>query len=226
MAQVAPSVASRAESSNAADAQVTGQLIVKPSDLPPHLQLKHRITQSLIDLGSTFLTDYADPSTDYDPFEPKKRIVADISDTKGAAIDNSAVSAVAKLNKAAHRAFGTVGDYLKYDYSEEFGPLRKRCILEVTRNDGLKRVYSTKPEFARKSEAKTKVATIAIENGAIDFILYGNDPRGKGYSLAPVNGPVHTVEDEAADSLFDINTVPTQESAASGSNPTEVVDSD
>lgn len=68
--------------------------------------------------------------------------------------------------------------------------------MEVTRNDGLKRVYSTKSEFARKSEAKTKAASIAIENGAIDFILYGDEPKSKGYALAPVNIPAHPIEED------------------------------
>ena len=72
----------------------------------------------------------------------------------------------------------------------------KKCILTVTRPDDTKRIYSTKPDFARKSEAKTKAASIAIENGAIDFILYGENGKAKGIRLAPVNAPSHPVEDD------------------------------
>ena len=177
----------------------------------PRVDRKSKITKRLISLGSTILSDYSDPATDYDPFVPKRHPTHEIVEPKSE--EASVVSAVAKLNKAAQRAFGVVGDFLKYDYSEEFGPLRKcfcymqpslrlavsfegkRCILEITRSDDSKRVYSTRHEFARKSEAKTKAASIAIDHGAIDFITYGDEPRSKGFTLAPVNTPLHAIED-------------------------------
>lgn len=92
----------------------------------PQRQLKARITERLIGLGSTILSDYADPATDYDPFQPKRRPAAEQIEAKSS--DTAVVSAVAKLNKAAQRAFGAVGDFLRYDYSEEFGPLRASCL--------------------------------------------------------------------------------------------------
>lgn len=89
----------------------------------PSLELRSKITRQLISLGSTLLADYADLATDYDPFVPRRRPAHEPVEPKTEEV--SVVSAVAKLNKAAQRAFGAVGDFLKYDYSEEFGPLRK-----------------------------------------------------------------------------------------------------
>lgn len=207
------------------------------------LHLGSKITKGLISLGSTILSDYTDPATDYDPFIPKRRPTHEHVESK--AEEGSIVSAVAKLNKAAQRAFGAVGDFLKYDYSEEFGPLRKftcrkrlgssfqqffegkRCILEITRSDGSKRVYSTKHDFARKSEAKTKAASIAIDHGAIDFIMYGDEPRNKGFTLAPVNTPLHAIEDAAPSSDVanaspeEINNAPCAVIADGGSVPSQ-----
>lgn len=104
---------------DAEDTIVVGGVSLK---VDPQRQFKARITERLIGLGSTILSDYADPATDYDPFQPKRRPAAEHIEAKSS--DAAVVSAVAKLNKAAQRAFGAVGDFLRYDYSEEFGPLR------------------------------------------------------------------------------------------------------
>lgn len=90
------------------------------------LERKASLTNQLIRLGSVLLHTYADPATDYDIFQPKlPPVVENPEETTG---ESNVVSAVAKLNKAVQRAFGAVGDYLKYDYSEEFGPLRTKCL--------------------------------------------------------------------------------------------------
>jgi hypothetical protein len=63
----------------------------------------------------------------------------------------------------------------------------KQCILTITRLNGHSRSYKTEPEFKRKIDAKSRVADIAVEMGAIDFILYGNKKTDKSLVLAPVD---------------------------------------
>lgn len=68
--------------------------------------------------------------------------------------------------------------------------LDKQCILTIRRPNGLTRSYASEPNFRRKSDAKARVATIAVEMGAVDFILYGNKDSSKASSklvLAPID---------------------------------------
>lgn len=65
----------------------------------------------------------------------------------------------------------------------------KQCILTITRPDGAVRSYKSKPIFRRKNDAKAQVATIAVEDGAMDFILHGDSDilkAKKGVLLAPL----------------------------------------
>ena len=82
--------------------------------------------------------------------------------------------------------FLLIPSFLLFPYLRSAG---KQCILTITRPNGVSRSYITKPEFIRKSEAKACAATIALEMGAIDFILYGSkSPGKKKILLAPVHG--------------------------------------
>jgi hypothetical protein len=68
----------------------------------------------------------------------------------------------------------------------------KKCILTITRPNGASRSYATEPVFSRKNEAKAHVAALAIEMGAIEFIVSGyvDTPKGKkGLVLAPLDAP-------------------------------------
>lgn len=80
------------------------------------------VTQALLDLGSALLSSFADPATDYDQFAPAK-VIAEQAEDKP--IDGNIFGAVAKLNKACQKAFGAVGDVLRFEILEEYGPLRK-----------------------------------------------------------------------------------------------------
>ena len=61
--------------------------------------------------------------------------------------------------------------------------------MTIARPNGQTRSYTTEPTFSRKSDAKARAAAIAVEMGAIDFILHGNkdasDSRS-GLVLAPL----------------------------------------
>ncbi|KAJ7159845.1 hypothetical protein C8R43DRAFT_993814 [Mycena crocata] len=96
---------------------------------------------------------------------------------------------LARLHQTFQRTFGPSNpNGLKFDFTEEAID-KKQCILTVTRPEGVVRVYTTKPVFRRKNEAKAAVATVAIENGVLDFIVHGDSDAlkaKKGLLLAPL----------------------------------------
>lgn len=52
------------------------------------------------------------------------------------------------------------------------------------------RSYASEPTFTRKSDAKARAAALAVEMGAVDFILHGNKDSSKARSkivLAPID---------------------------------------
>ncbi|KAJ7148188.1 hypothetical protein C8R43DRAFT_1009602 [Mycena crocata] len=96
---------------------------------------------------------------------------------------------LARLHETFQRTFGPSNpNCLKFDFTEEAID-KKQCILTVTRPEGVVRVYTTKPVFRRKIEAKAAVATVAIENGVLDFIVHGDSDALKAKKellLAPL----------------------------------------
>ncbi|KAH7886679.1 hypothetical protein F5I97DRAFT_1025287 [Phlebopus sp. FC_14] len=88
------------------------------------------------------------------------------------------VNAVSQLHQTCQRVFGST-DALKFEFVEEKGPRSKQCILTIVRPDGSKRSYTTQPTFARKNEAKSEAAKIAIEMGALDFLMRGEGNTSK-----------------------------------------------
>ncbi|KAF9524226.1 hypothetical protein CPB83DRAFT_621767 [Crepidotus variabilis] len=81
---------------------------------------------------------------------------------------------VSMLHEASHRVFGS-SDCLKFEYMEE-DPKDKQCILTITRPNGSIRSYKSDPGagFTRRQEARMQAAKIAVEMGAVDFILSGD----------------------------------------------------
>ena len=81
----------------------------------------------------------------------------------------------------------------------------KRCILTITRPNGATRSYTSKPEFARKAEARAAAATIAVDMGAIDFIKHGSPEAvaKRGLVLAPLDAPGSVQEPSATDAEED-----------------------
>jgi hypothetical protein len=67
------------------------------------------------------------------------------------------------------------------------------------------RSYTSKPEFARKAEARAAAAVIAVDMGAIDFIKYGSPEAvaKRGLVLAPLDAPGSVQEPSATDAEED-----------------------
>ncbi|KAI0048163.1 hypothetical protein FA95DRAFT_1558312 [Auriscalpium vulgare] len=94
------------------------------------------------------------------------------------------------LHQVCSQEFGSI-EPLKYEILEEHGKEKKHCILTITRPNGSIRSYTTKPEFARKADARAAAAAVAVEMGALDFIKHGapDVQAKKGLVLAPLDAP-------------------------------------
>lgn len=110
-----------------------------PTDSHPESTALDRtgITKKLLALGSAPLSTFSDPTTDYDAFQPPtvpstqaeeevelqddEEIIQGLNPTSAYQLQNASV---AKLNRAAQRAFGTSVHYLNYDFVEDQGPRR------------------------------------------------------------------------------------------------------
>ncbi|KAI0262038.1 hypothetical protein BC834DRAFT_892735 [Gloeopeniophorella convolvens] len=94
------------------------------------------------------------------------------------------------LQQICSQTFGSI-DALNYEIIEEEGKEKKRCILTITRPNGATRSYTSKPEFARKAEARAAAAAVAVDMGAIDFIKHGSPEAvtKRGLVLAPLDAP-------------------------------------
>ncbi|KDQ07787.1 hypothetical protein BOTBODRAFT_70139 [Botryobasidium botryosum FD-172 SS1] len=156
-----------------------------------------QVAQNLSRLGGVHLERFASPTVDFESLQPAPPAPApdDQSDT----IEKRSIlplHAVQHLHQACQRAFVHVTpETLKFEFLEEFGPTHKSCILTITRPGGASRSYTTKAEFSRKNEAKARAAAIAIEMGAVDFILYGDaEPDRKSAAiLAPLDAPARSL---------------------------------
>ncbi|KAJ7208004.1 hypothetical protein GGX14DRAFT_634814, partial [Mycena pura] len=113
---------------------------------------------------------------------------------------------ITRLHQAAFNVAGRSNNVLKFEHLEK-APDQKQCFLTITRPDGAVRSYRTEPIFKRKADAKARVANIAVEHGALDFIHNGDSDESKaikGTLLAPLEDkqPVASasrpVQEEAA----------------------------
>ncbi|KAH9849147.1 hypothetical protein C2E23DRAFT_888535 [Lenzites betulinus] len=84
--------------------------------------------------------------------------------------------AVARLHQACQHNFGST-DGLRYEIEEDIVGAGKRCKLTITRPNGISRTYSSSTTHQRKYDAKVHISTVAIENGAMDFIVSGDGDR-------------------------------------------------
>ncbi|KAI0822152.1 hypothetical protein BC628DRAFT_1422075 [Trametes gibbosa] len=84
--------------------------------------------------------------------------------------------AVARLHQACQHNFGDT-DGLRYEFEEDVVGFGTRCKLIITRPNGTSRTYTSPIAHQRKYDAKAHISTVAIENGAIDFILSGDGSR-------------------------------------------------
>ncbi|KAG9312604.1 hypothetical protein JVU11DRAFT_7001 [Chiua virens] len=111
------------------------------------------VANNLLDIGAITLDDYLSASITPQP-QP-----SDI------ALD---VDAITRLHQTCQRIFRTT-DPLKFEFVDH-GLKSKQCILTITKPDGAQRSYITQPVFAKKNEAKSQAAKIAIDMGALDFL--------------------------------------------------------
>ncbi|KAH0835651.1 hypothetical protein J3R83DRAFT_9402 [Lanmaoa asiatica] len=121
-----------------------------------------RIAENLANIGAISLHDYLDGQGPAAPHPPP---------TSGSTpIDGNVVT---RLHQACQRAFRNT-DALKFEFIEQSGSRNKQCVLTITKPDGVHRSYATQPVFAKKSEAKSEAAKIAIDMGALDFLTEGD----------------------------------------------------
>ncbi|KAF8172830.1 hypothetical protein K438DRAFT_1981312 [Mycena galopus ATCC 62051] len=117
-------------------------------------------------------------------------------------------ASLSQLHSTCVREFGQSYEErnAKFDFLQEAGG-KKQCILTITRLDGSTRSYKTEfMPFPRKVDAKAAVADIAVEHGAIDFIIKGDSDElkaKKGVLLAPLddNQPVASTSKLSPSSL-------------------------
>ena len=119
--------------------------------------------------------------------------------------NTAVIKPLARLQQTCQRRFGST-EALKFEYVEKDGATSeriispqhftsvsssspgKRCILTITRPNGATRCYTTQPVFHRKNEAKAQVSQIAVDMGALDFIMTGDSGK-KGTLPASLEAP-------------------------------------
>ncbi|KAI0667446.1 hypothetical protein C8Q78DRAFT_982101 [Trametes maxima] len=108
--------------------------------------------------------------------------------------------AVARLHQTCQNTFGST-DALRFEFEEDAVSFRKRCRLTITRPNGTSRTYTSPVAYQRKYDAKAHVSTVAIENGAIDFIISGG---GTG-AVAGGGTPPPVPPSEPEDTLLEMD---------------------
>ncbi|KAF8451951.1 hypothetical protein L210DRAFT_3626351 [Boletus edulis BED1] len=121
-----------------------------------------RIAKNLSDIGTIAFDDYLQGHS----IQPAP------SQHCTSATDGNAVT---RLHQACRRAFHSA-DALKFEFIEHPGSRNKQCILTITKPDGVRRSYATQPVFAKKNEAKSEAAKIALDMGALDFLAGETKP--------------------------------------------------
>ncbi|KAI6144341.1 hypothetical protein BKA82DRAFT_1003728 [Pisolithus tinctorius] len=151
------------------------------------------VFQKLTELGALSLHQYLHDSdsstgisstTDLSLYPSASTLSLPTSPTKSS--EHARHNAVSRLNEICQRVFGNT-DPLRYEFLEENGPKSKQCILTIARHDGTKRSYTTQPIFQKKAEAKAEVSRIAIEMGALDFLMYGESEGQKEKRNSPTS---------------------------------------
>ncbi|KAJ8497072.1 hypothetical protein ONZ51_g720 [Trametes cubensis] len=114
--------------------------------------------------------------------------------------------AVARLHQACQQAFGST-EALNYEFEVDDVSNAKRCKLTITLPNGNSRIYTSPIAYQRKYDAKAHVSAVAIENGAIDFIVSAGVKRTLEGDTAPQSNqegeaaPIPLVPDESVDSI-------------------------
>ncbi|KAI0357113.1 hypothetical protein OH77DRAFT_1519559 [Trametes cingulata] len=115
----------------------------------------------------------------------------------GPAPETIIARAVARLHQAYQQTFGNT-DGLRFEYEEDAISQGKRCRLTITRPNGASRTYTSPLAYQRKYDAKTHASTVAIENGAIEFIMSGGGQEPSEEERTPPPPPPPQQADSAA----------------------------
>ena len=155
-----------------------------------------RVTEGLLSIGALPVLAYITL-----PPPPPTISVAPQSDAPSSVTSDSGETitrAVARLHQACQHTFGNT-DALKFVFEDDpagqgawhvFGATPahsihdqgKRCALTITRPNGEARTFASLAAHTRKYDAKASACTLAIQSGALDFIL-GSNPSSTLTSL-------------------------------------------
>lgn len=144
------------------------------------------VFQKLTELGAISLHQYLQGDTNIDSFGMSSTTNLPSYPSTTPPTKYPRHDAVSRLNATCQRVFGNT-DPLRYEFVEENGPKSKQCILTIVRHDGTQRSYTTQPIFSKKAEAKAEVSKVALEIGALEFLMYGESKEQKGQRNSPTS---------------------------------------
>ncbi|KAI8976408.1 hypothetical protein BD414DRAFT_539383 [Trametes punicea] len=153
-----------------------------------------RVTEKLLSIGAVPVADYLQEPAFAVPQNAFATVSQPIQPAVPATPETPVIRAVARLHQACQQTFGGT-EALKFEFEEDIVSGGKRCKLTITRPNGALRTYSSSIAYQRKYDAKAHVSTVAIENGAIDFIVSGD---GKGTPEAEMTPPSIQEADSAS----------------------------
>ncbi|KAI0367916.1 hypothetical protein BV20DRAFT_981087 [Pilatotrama ljubarskyi] len=142
---------------------------------------------ALVSVAQNALAPVAQPTQSSAPREP--------------APEAATTRAVARLHQACQQTFGSA-EALKYEFEEDALSHGKRCKLTITRPNGASRTYTSPIAHQRKYDAKVHASSVAIETGAIDFIMFGG---GKEPATEDGQTPPPAREGETAATLLEMD---------------------
>ncbi|OCH85385.1 hypothetical protein OBBRIDRAFT_798230 [Obba rivulosa] len=91
-------------------------------------------------------------------------------DTAGVSVEQS----VTRLHQICQHAFAGQNDVLKFEFVQDEATRAWSCTLTIAHPNGSSKSYTSGTSHAKQSEAKARTCALAIQNGAIDFIVAAN----------------------------------------------------
>lgn len=162
------------------------------------------VTEGLLNIGAVTTIQYLSLPTPAPPVQQSYPVAPPVG-----GVHIATKGPIGRLHQACQHTFGNASA-LRFTYEEvpEQGafavsymrhlcvPPRysgKRCLLTITRPNGETRTYASPTFHMKKYDAKTSVATHAVQNGALDFILSGESSAAATHSVStPVPEAVNT----------------------------------
>ncbi|KAL0948377.1 hypothetical protein HGRIS_010959 [Hohenbuehelia grisea] len=159
-----------------------GKFLSAPSSGPESLDLALHIQ----DIG---------PNSDGGPESPVQPTKSpELAKSEPTATSVPPANPITQIFELCQRVFGTTAGSMKFEFVEDSGPDSLQCIFTIQRPDGTRRLFRSDPSYsmARKNEAKTQAASIAMEMGAVEFIITG-DHEGSLTSKG-ILAPLHKLD--------------------------------